>query len=95
VFPVLLGFVAGAVPELLMGWVDPLAGLGQSTDGLYWIGSHKMDPWTTLGCSYSRSRFVLTTSTEVARRYIMSYSSMQAIINFIRTVTCSKRQFVQ
>ena len=28
-----------------MGWV----GLGQSADGLGWIGSHKMDPWTTLG----------------------------------------------
>jgi len=27
------------------GWV----GLGQSNDGLGWIGSHKMDPWTTLG----------------------------------------------
>ena len=27
-----------------MGWV----GLGQSADGLDWIGSHKMDPWTTL-----------------------------------------------
>ena len=24
-------------------------GLGQSADGLGWIGSHKMDPWTTLG----------------------------------------------
>jgi len=23
-------------------------GLGQSADGLGWIGSHKMDPWTTL-----------------------------------------------
>ena len=28
-----------------MGWV----GLGQSADGFGWIGSHKMDPWTTLG----------------------------------------------
>ena len=28
----------------LMGWV----GLGQSADGLGWVGSHKMDPWTTL-----------------------------------------------
>jgi len=27
-----------------VGWV----GLGQSADGLGWIGSHKMDPWTTL-----------------------------------------------
>ena len=27
-----------------MGWV----GLGQSVDGLGWIGSHEMDPWTTL-----------------------------------------------
>ena len=25
-----------------------LVGLGQSADGLGWIGSHKMDPWTTL-----------------------------------------------
>ena len=29
---------------LVMGWV----GLGQSADGLDWIGSYKMDPWTTL-----------------------------------------------
>jgi len=28
-----------------LGWV----GLGQLADGLGWIGSHKMDPWTTLG----------------------------------------------
>ena len=28
-----------------MGWV----GLGHSADGLRWIGSHKMDPWTTVG----------------------------------------------
>ena len=27
-----------------LGWVV----LGQSADGLGWIGSHKMDPWTTL-----------------------------------------------
>jgi len=27
-----------------MGWV----GLGQSADGMGWIGSHKMDTWTTL-----------------------------------------------
>jgi len=27
-----------------LGWV----GLGQSADGLGWIGSHKTDPWTTL-----------------------------------------------
>jgi len=29
---------------LIMGWV----GSGRSADGLGWIGSHKMDPWTTL-----------------------------------------------
>ena len=49
--------------ELSMGWIDPWVGLGwvqmfplvvgwvgwgQSADGLGWIGSHKMDPWTTL-----------------------------------------------
>ena len=37
--------------ELSMGWVDPwvgLVGLGQSADGLGLIGSHKMDPWTSL-----------------------------------------------
>jgi len=28
-----------------VGWV----GLGQSADGLGWIGSHKMDPWTRAG----------------------------------------------
>jgi len=27
-----------------LGWV----GLGQSADGFVWIGSDKMDPWTTL-----------------------------------------------
>ena len=27
-----------------LGWI----GLGQSDDRLGWIGSHKMDPWTTL-----------------------------------------------
>ena len=26
------------------------SGLGQSADGLGWIGSHKIDPWTTLRC---------------------------------------------
>jgi len=30
--------------SLVVGWV----GLGQSADGLGWVGSHKMDPWTTL-----------------------------------------------
>ena len=29
---------------LVKGWV----GLGQSADVLGWIGSHKIDPWTTL-----------------------------------------------
>jgi len=33
-----------SAPELFMGWVDPWVGLG-------WIGSHKMDPWTTLICT--------------------------------------------
>jgi len=31
-------------PWVGLGWV----GLGQSADGLGWIGSHKMDPRTTL-----------------------------------------------
>jgi len=31
---------------VVLGWV----GLGQSADGLGSIGSHKMDPWTTLIC---------------------------------------------
>ena len=32
-----------------LGWVGlDWVGLGQSDDGLGWIGSHKMDPWTTL-----------------------------------------------
>jgi len=38
----LVGF--GPNFPLVMGWV----GLGQSADGLGWIGSHKMDPRTTL-----------------------------------------------
>jgi len=29
------------VAELFMGWVDPWVGLG-------WVGSQKMDPWTTV-----------------------------------------------
>ena len=29
---------------VVLGWV----GLGHSADGLGWIGSNKMDPWTTL-----------------------------------------------
>ena len=29
---------------VVLGWV----GLGQSADGLGWIRSHKMEPWTTL-----------------------------------------------
>jgi len=33
------------VSELSVGWVDPWAGLG-------WVGSHEMDPWTTLDCLY-------------------------------------------
>jgi len=32
--------------SLVVGWV----GLVQSADGLGWVGSHKMDPWTTLVC---------------------------------------------
>jgi len=43
----------GLRSELSMGWVEPWVGLGwvglgQSADGLGWIGSHEMDPWTTL-----------------------------------------------
>jgi len=30
--------------SLVVGWV----GLGQSADGLGWVGSHKMDPGTNL-----------------------------------------------
>jgi len=42
-----------ADPSVGLGWVQffllvvGLVGLGQSADGLGWIGSHKMDPWTT------------------------------------------------
>jgi len=39
---VVLGWVQ--ILPLVMGWV----GLGQSADGLGRIGSHKMEPWTTL-----------------------------------------------
>ena len=41
---------------VVLGWV----GLGQSADGLGWIGSHKIDPWTTLlsgACGWSRYRW--------------------------------------
>jgi len=30
-----------------------LVGLGQSADALGWVGSHKMDPWTTLSVTTS------------------------------------------
>jgi len=40
----------GPIFSLVLGW----AGLSQSADGLRWIGSHKMDPWTTLA---SRPKF--------------------------------------
>jgi len=33
--------------SLVVGWV----GLGQLADRLGWVGSHKMDPWTTLDCT--------------------------------------------
>ena len=42
-----------------MGWVQIFAlvlgsvGLAQSADGLGWIESHKMDPWTTLCWVYA------------------------------------------
>jgi len=39
-----LGRVGPNFFPLVVGWV----GLSQSVDGLGWIGSHKMDPWTTL-----------------------------------------------
>jgi len=40
-----LGWVGlGPIFSLIVGWV----GLGQSADGMGWVGSHKMDPWTTL-----------------------------------------------
>ena len=35
-------------------------GLGQSADGLGWIGSHKMDPWTTLLCVKKGSPYSIT-----------------------------------
>ena len=35
--------------QFLVGWVE----LGQSADGLGWIGSHKMDRQTTLFCTVS------------------------------------------
>ena len=48
VFRAALDDIAGTDPytlpvysELSIGWVDPWVGLG-------WVGSHKMDPWTTL-----------------------------------------------
>ena len=34
--------------QFIVGWVR----LGQSADGLGWIGSHKMDPWATLLCRH-------------------------------------------
>ena len=40
-----LGRVRSKFFPLVVGW----DGLGQSADGLGWIGSHKIDPTTTLG----------------------------------------------
>jgi len=39
-----LGRVGSNFFSLVVGWV----GLGQSADGLGWVGLHKMDPWTTV-----------------------------------------------
>ena len=51
---VVLGLV-GLGPYLSI--CSGLGRLGQSADGLGWIGSHKMDPWTTLrDVSLSRRR---------------------------------------
>jgi len=39
-----------------------LVGLGQSADGLGWIGSHKIDPWTTLDLFFLNSAMKSTLS---------------------------------
>ena len=49
--------------SLVVGFV----GLGQSADGFGWVGSHKMDPWTTLGQSED-SRAGTRRQTETAYR---------------------------
>jgi len=48
-----------------LGWV----GLGQSADGLGWVGSHKMDPWTTLTPSSEGSEVYMS---KILNRHITS-----------------------
>ena len=47
---------------LVVGWV----GLGQSADGLGWIGSHKMDSCTTLSLGFRPAVTTTTTTTAAA-----------------------------
>jgi len=61
-------------PELSMGWV----GLGQPVNGLGWIGSHKMDPWTTL----SRPMDSVKTEHEMLKRFDRSLSSLNCFNGF-------------
>jgi len=47
-------------------------GLGQSADWLGWVGSHKMDPWTTLCCLAVQVQ-VLWKSTYIQPKYKYNY----------------------
>ena len=59
---------------LAVGWV----GLSQSADVLGWIGSHNMDPWTTLRRTHRTS---LVASTFDADRRIVDPWATQAMEN--------------
>ena len=65
-----------------MSWV----GLGQSADGLGWIGSHKMDQWTTLRC-------VRCVADMPHRRRLRSASTEQLDVPTCRRLTIGGRAF--
>ena len=80
------------VVELSMGWVDPWVGsswvefffqflvgwvgLGQSADGLGWIGSHKMDPRTTLACRHRDAARTVDFDAGEADSYLIEAGSV-------------------
>jgi len=55
----------------VLGWV----GLGQLADGLGWIGSHKMDPWTTLTLGLAQARSSTATAARLIETVYLSSDS--------------------
>jgi len=69
-----------------LGWVEIIksqlgwGGLGQPVDGLGWIGSHKMDPWTTL-ITTSQVVFIIS-FTITSLRYSRNCISLHRVVLF-------------